>query len=72
MTESNLQHFMCLIMKTSRDKASDRAWLSLALAYFHGLHKKIGKTIAFENIIDTNDGGIEVIWSGRRYWLIAN
>ncbi len=59
-------------MKAGRDKASDREWLSLALAYFHGLPKKIGKTIAFENIIDTNDGEIEVIWSGRRYWLKAN
>lgn len=70
--QKKLEAEMLELMKAGRDKASDREWLSLALAYFHGLPKKIGKTIAFENIINTNDGGIEVIWSGRRYWLKAN
>lgn len=70
--KKKLEAEMLEMMKAGRSKASDREWLSVALAYFHGLPKKIGKTIGCENIIDNADGGIEVIWSGRKYWLKAS
>lgn len=57
------------LMKAGKACTTNRDWLSVALLYFHGLPRRVGKTIAPENIIETNDGGIEVTWSGLKYWL---
>lgn len=46
-----------------------RRWLSVALPYFHGLPKKMGKQVKDENVVDTGDGGVAVNWNGSRYWI---
>ena len=60
------------LMKAGKANANSREWLCVALAYFHGLPRKVGKTIASENLIDTADGGVTVCWNGLRYWLKAS
>lgn len=60
------------LMKAGKANTENREWLSVALAYFHGLPKRVGKTIASENIIDTANGGVTVSWNGLRYWLKTN
>jgi hypothetical protein len=51
------------------DEAFRRRWLSVSLAYFHGLPKKVGKAVTDENILDLNDGGVTIVWNGLRYWI---
>lgn len=46
-----------------------RRWLSVALAYFHGLPRKIGKTIRGEQITAHGDGSLTIVWSSQKYWL---
>jgi hypothetical protein len=53
------------------DEAFRRRWLSVSLAYFHGLPKKVGKVVVDENIMDNEDGGIIVTWLGLQYWIQA-
>lgn len=48
----------------------NRDWLSVALAYFHGLPRKVGKTLPTQNIVDAGDGGISVIYNGHNYWIV--
>lgn len=45
-----------------------RRWLSLALAYFHGLNLSI-RQMTSVICIDEDDGGISVIYEGKRYWI---
>jgi hypothetical protein len=46
-----------------------RRWLSVALAYFHGLPRKIGKNIPDEQITAHEDGSLTIVWSSQKYWL---
>ena len=59
-------------MKADKANAHNREWLCVALEYFHGMPKRVGKTIASENLIYTADGGVVVCWNGLRYWLKAS
>lgn len=45
-----------------------RRWLSVALAYFHGLPRKAGGTIFDRNILNEADGTY-VMLGERRYWV---
>ncbi len=45
-----------------------RRWLSLALAYFHGLPKKIGRLVSSKDIV-LDDSGMTVIVNGSSYWI---
>lgn len=64
-----LEAEMLAIMKTGKANADNREWLSVGLAYFHGLPKKVGITIPLEAIVESNDGGIKLDWQGAIYWL---
>ena len=46
-----------------------RRWLSLALAYFHGLPKGVGKTLKDQNIVVTEGNGVTVSWNDANYWI---
>lgn len=46
-------------------------WLSVALAYFHGLPKKVGKSLAKEQVAVLQNGAFNVTWSGQTYWIPA-
>lgn len=67
--KKKLEAEMLALMKQAHRDELNREWLSVALAYFHGLPKKVGKTVPPENIIHTGDGGITVSWNGLRYWI---
>lgn len=45
-----------------------RRWLSLALAYFHGLPLSVGKMTSVHNLTHAK-GGVSVAYSGARYWV---
>jgi hypothetical protein len=51
------------------DEAFRRRWLSVSLAYFHGLPKKVGKVVVDEDILETEGGGMIVTWVGLQYWI---
>lgn len=61
-----------LMRKGGEDEEFRRQWLSVSLAYFHGLPKKTGRFVNTENILDTGDGGLTVIWHGLKYWVKLN
>lgn len=64
-----LEAEMLALMKAGKASADNREWLSAALAYFHGLPKKVGITVPLEAIVESNDGGIKLDWQGAIYWL---
>ncbi|WP_227487816.1 hypothetical protein [Acidithiobacillus sp. HP-11] len=45
-----------------------RRWVSVGLAYFHGLPKNIGRNVAL-NLLENEDEGIVIKFSGKSYWL---
>lgn len=44
-------------------------WLSVALAYFHGLPKRIGISLQDEKIVAHENGGLTIDWGGQKYWI---
>lgn len=56
-------------MQKGEDKSSvSRKWLSLALAYFHGLPRQTGQTVALDKVTNTEDG-IIVEWQTKKFWI---
>lgn len=43
-------------------------WLSVSLAYFHGLNRKVGFIIKHESV-NQSDYGLVVTWNNELYWL---
>lgn len=46
-----------------------RRWLSVALAYFHGLPRKVGSSIQSEQILGHEDGSLSIEWGEQKYWI---
>ena len=69
--KKKLEVEMLALMKSGGDSLLNREWLSVALAYFHGLPRKAGKTVTEENIVVAGDGGIRITWNGVKYWIQA-
>lgn len=46
-----------------------RAWVAVGLAYFHGLPKKVGRTIGKGRISFNADGSFTINWKGELYWV---
>lgn len=46
-----------------------RHWLSVALAYFHGLPKGVGRHVPVEQVRAHDKGGLVLAWGGRNYWI---
>lgn len=51
------------------DPLFQRRWLSLALAYFHGLPLSVGRKISGTQICIQDDGSFLVCWKEAHYWL---
>jgi hypothetical protein len=65
-----LEKEMLILMQEKDDSGGfQRRWLSTALAYFHGLPKKVGKTIENEHIAVLEDGNYSVTWNNKNYWI---
>lgn len=63
------REMLILMQENSNSDEFRRLWLSTALAYFHGLPKKVGKTIANEHIAALEDGNFGVTWNKKTYWI---
>lgn len=64
-----LEAELLALMKEGGDnKESKRRWLSVALAYFHGLNKHIGLMVKDADIVQVDDG-LSVTWNNEIYWL---
>lgn len=65
-----LEAEMLVLMRTSNGSEEfRRQWLSVALAYFHGLPRKVGRRIQTEGIGVHEDGSVTVTWNGQKYWI---
>jgi hypothetical protein len=62
---------LALMQDDGNSETFKRRWLSVALAYFHGLPKKIGKTISNEQIAALENGGFNITWDEQIYWIPA-
>lgn len=67
-----LEAEMLELMRQGKAAADNREWLSVALAYFHGLPRSAGKTIDFKSVIVKKNGGIMIVWQGMNYWVSVN
>jgi hypothetical protein len=67
--EKKLEDEMYAIMqKDTQDESSKRQWLTIALAYFHGLPKSVGNLLTDKDISASN-GGMTVTWNNNQYWI---
>lgn len=60
---------LALMRKQGEEEELSRRWLTVALTYFHGLPKKVGRNIQSVNIESGEEGGLTVTWNGQRYWI---
>ena len=58
-----------LLGEEHRDKQFIRRWLSVTLAYFHGLPRKSGTGLDDEMILFLGDGGFRIAIDAREYWV---
>ncbi len=52
-----------------RDEHFKKKWFSIALAYFHGLSRKVGEDIKEDAISCQGEDGFSISWSGNTYWI---
>ncbi len=57
-----------LMKEPSESREFKQRWLSIALAYFHGLNRRVGVAIA-ETCVKYADDGLTVEWDGQSYWV---
>lgn len=60
---------LALMREQGEEEELRRRWLTVALAYFHGLPKKVGRNIQSVNIGGDEEGDLTVTWNGQRYWI---
>lgn len=58
-----------LLSEASTDPQFQRRWLSVALAYFHGLSLSVGKCVKDSKISVLSDGNFNVTVEGNEYWV---
>lgn len=71
--KKKLEEEMLALMQTgSEEDRFERQWLSVALAYFHGLPKKTVTAEVYGNMKLALDGtGVVLTLNGKEYWLPA-
>lgn len=60
---------LMLMQEGGNSEEFNRRWLSVALAYFHGLPKKTGKVLRDEQVVVSENEGITVTWNEQIYWI---
>lgn len=58
-----------LMQETKQDEESIERWLSVALAYFHGLPKSAGKKIYGSEGVKAENNGYSITWNNQIYWV---
>lgn len=46
-----------------------KRWITVTLAYFHGLSKKVGMSIRSDQLLEKQDGSLEITWNDLTYWI---
>lgn len=59
---------MALMKEPEQGVSFRRRWLSLCLAYFHGLSRRVGRQVPDADITPEGSGWA-VSWQGRIYWI---
>ncbi|MNI34128.1 hypothetical protein D3C73_881100 [compost metagenome] len=59
---------LALMKEGGNDNEFKKKWLPVALAYFHGLNKRVGLMVKDADIIQV-DGGLAITWNNDVYWL---
>ena len=59
---------LALMRESNKGEKIKRRWLSVALAYFHGLPMKVGKMLGDESIKKDKNGFV-VMFSDKSYWV---
>lgn len=60
---------LALTREAGTDENFRHRWLSVALAYFHGLPRRVGRVVLGEQIKPVEGGGYMVAWEGQGYWV---
>ena len=60
---------LTLMQKDDRGEEFRKQWLSVALAYFHGVSRRAGKNIQDKKIIIHDDGSLTIAWNEQEYWI---
>ncbi|MBC3877404.1 hypothetical protein H8K38_06265 [Undibacterium sp. FT79W] len=58
-----------LLEKGQRDDAFEAEWISISLAYFHGLPRRVGKKSKRFSFSTDVEGNFSVVLNGQTYWL---
>jgi len=71
LRRKNLEAELLTLMRDSNDgEHCRRQWISIALAYFHGLDRSIGKKALKTGFAQAHDG-LVITWNNLDYWLPA-
>jgi hypothetical protein len=60
---------LALMQEGGEGEKFRQRWLSVALAYFHGLPRTAGKIVQSDQFLVHLDGGITVTWNEQKYWI---
>jgi hypothetical protein len=60
---------MALVREGGEGEDFRRRWLSVALAYFHGLPRRVGSNPLSTKISAQEDGSFNVVWNNQVYWV---
>lgn len=59
-----------LVRKGWGDDHLSRKWIAAALAYFHHLPRRVGRSICADQIVaDEHGGGMSIRWNEQLYWI---
>ncbi|GAC1405746.1 MAG: hypothetical protein NVSMB6_00850 [Burkholderiaceae bacterium] len=58
-----------LLEDGQRDDAFEAKWISISLAYFHGLPRRVGKSSKRISFSTDADGNFAVLWNGKTYFV---
>lgn len=60
---------LALLEGERRDEEFKIEWISISLAYFHGLPRRIGKELKGMSIFADAEGNFSVVLKGKTYWF---
>lgn len=70
MRRKKLEAELIALMRVGGDGEDfRRRWLSVALAYIHGLPRNVGHIVQSEQISAHEDRGFTITWDEQKYWI---
>lgn len=62
---------IALVRRGGEKDDLSQQWIEVALAYFHGLPRRIGRAVHKDQILQDGDDGLIVTLDGGQYWIPA-